>query len=118
MTTTTLGWGLTGLISLLHFYILVLEMFRWDSAGPRVFGVQPQALPYTRWMAANQGLYNGFLAAGLAWGVWLGVEGRAVQTYFLACVAVAGLYAGMRIRKTLWIQTAPALLALALLWVS
>lgn len=109
---------LTGWICLLHFYILVLEMFKWDSAGQRVFGFSPEVVAHTKVMAANQGLYNGFLAAGLCWGVWLGREGLAIQTFFLMCVAVAGVYAARHVRKTFWIQTAPAVVALALLWTS
>ena len=112
------GLALSGLIALLHFYILVLEMFRWRTAGPRVFGIAPEWVEPTRFMAANQGLYNGFLAAGLCWGVWLGREGLAIQTFFLTCIAVAGLYAAWRVRKTLWIQTLPAVLALLLLHAS
>lgn len=112
------GWVLTGLVALLHFYILVLEMFRWRTAGPKVFGISPELVKPTQFMAANQGLYNGFLVAGLCWGVWLEREGLAIQTFFLVCVAVAGLYAALRVRKTLWIQTLPAVLALLLLRVS
>lgn len=117
---TTLGWTLTAAIGLLHFYVLYLEMFRWDSAGPRVFGVAPAQVLATRPIAANLGLYNGFLGAGLCWAVALGLsqgaEGLPIAGFFLTCVAVAGLYAARRVRKTLWVQTLPALLALLCLW--
>ncbi|GAA4427915.1 DUF1304 domain-containing protein [Acidovorax lacteus] len=105
-----------GLIGLLHIYILVLEMFLWDKpAGRKAFGLTPEFAAATRTLAANQGLYNGFLAAGLLWGVWLGDAGRAVQVFFLLCVLVAGLYgAATASRKILFIQAVPASIGLAL----
>ena len=79
------------LVALLHLYFLVLEMFLWDKpAGLRAFGQTPQAAAASKVLAANQGLYNGFLAAGLAWGLLLGAEGAGVKIYFLACVLIAG----------------------------
>ena len=105
------------LIALLHVYILVLEMFLWDKpAGLRAFGQTLEAATASKVLAANQGLYNGFLAAGLFWGLWLGAEGSAVIVFFLCCVLVAGLYgAATASRKILFIQAAPAALGLLLL---
>jgi len=107
----------TALIALLHLYILVLEMFLWDKpVGRRAFGMSLEQAQATKTLAANQGLYNGFLAAGLLWGLWWGgAEGLAVQRFFLGCVLVAGLYgAATANRKILWIQAVPAALALLL----
>ena len=108
---------LTGLVALIHVYILVLEMFFWDTPrGHKAFGLTPELARATRVLAANQGLYNGFLAAGLFWGLWLGAAGIAVKLFFLACVAVAGLYgAATSSRKILFVQTVPAVLAMAAL---
>ena len=109
----------TAVIALLHLYILVLEMFLWDKpAGRRAFGMTAEQAQATKTLAANQGLYNGFLAAGLLWGLWWGgTEGVAVQRFFLGCVLVAGLYgAATASRKILWIQAVPAALALLLGW--
>ena len=106
------------IIALLHVYIMVLEMFLWDKpAGLRAFGMRQELATATKVLGANQGLYNGFLAAGLFWGLWLGDAGLAVKVFFLLCVAVAGLFgAATASRKILFIQTLPAVLALALLW--
>lgn len=106
------------IIALLHLWFLVLEMFLWTRpAGRRAFGLREEFAQESKVLAANQGLYNGFLAAGLAWGLWLGgSEGRHVKLFFLGCVLVAGLYGGLTAtRKVLWIQAAPAALGLALL---
>jgi putative membrane protein len=107
---------LTALIAALHVYILVLEMFLWESPrAQKAFGTTPEFARATRVLAANQGLYNGFLAAGLIWALWLGVngEGRAIALFFLVCVAVAGLYgAATSTRRILFIQTVPAMLAI------
>lgn len=109
--------ALIGLIALLHVYILVLEMFLWDTpTGLRAFRMTPEKAAITKVLAANQGLYNGFLAAGLGWGLWLGAEGGAVKLFFLGCVLVAGLYGGLTVgRKILYIQAVPAAAAIALL---
>lgn len=106
-------------IALLHFWFLILEMFLWNRpAGRRAFGLRPEFAEESKVLAANQGLYNGFLAAGLCWGLWLeGSESLHVKTFFLGCVLVAGLYGGLTAtRKVLWIQAAPALLGLLLLF--
>jgi len=104
----------TGIVALIHVYILVLEMFLWDTPrGRRAFGTSEAFARESRALAANQGLYNGFLAAGLIWGIWLGEAGDPVKVFFLICVAVAGLYgaATVNVRSAL-IQTVPAVVAL------
>ncbi|MDP1655075.1 MAG: DUF1304 domain-containing protein [Hylemonella sp.] len=108
------------LIALLHVYILVLEMFLWDKpAGLRAFGQTQEAATATKVLAANQGLYNGFLAAGLFWGLSLGASGMGVKVFFLGCVLVAGLYgAATANRKILFIQAIPATIGLALVFLS
>ena len=108
------------LIGLLHVYILVLEMFLWEKpAGLRAFGQTPQAAAASKVLAANQGLYNGFLAAGLFWGLTLGAAGTGVKVFFLLCVLVAGLYgAATASRKILFVQALPAAVGLALLLLS
>ncbi len=110
---------LTGLVAAIHVYILVLEMFQWDTPkGRKAFGTTPEFSAATKVLAANQGLYNGFLAAGLIWGLSLGAAGLGVKVFFLACVLVAGLYGGATAsRKILYIQALPALAALAALFV-
>jgi len=104
------------LIGVLHVYILVLEMFLWDKpAGLRAFGQTLESARASKVLAANQGLYNGFLAAGLFWGVSLGDDGRAVKLFFLSCVLVAGLYgAATASRKILFVQAIPAAIGIAL----
>jgi putative membrane protein len=108
------------LVGLLHVYILVLEMFLWDKpAGRRAFGQTREFATATKVLAANQGLYNGFLAAGLFWGLSLGPAGVGVKVFFLACVLVAGLYgAATASRKILFIQALPAAIGLLLLWLA
>jgi putative membrane protein len=109
------------IIALMHLWFLILEMFLWDKpTGRRAFGLTPEFAAQSKVLAANQGLYNGFLAAGLAWGLLLGgAEGMHVKVFFLACVLVAGLYGGFTAtRKVLWIQAAPALVGLACVWFS
>ena len=109
---------LIGLVALLHVYFLVLEMFLWDRPfGRRTFGLTPEFAAASKVLAANQGLYNGFLAAGLAWGLWLGDAGRAVTVFFLGCVIVAGVFGAMTVnRRILLVQALPALAALLALW--
>lgn len=105
------------LVALLHAYFLVLEMFLWDKpAGLKAFGNTPERAKATKVLAANQGLYNGFLSAGLLWGLSLGAAGTHVQAFFLLCVLVAGIYGAVSVsRKILFIQGAPAALGLVLL---
>jgi len=109
-----------GLIALLHVYILVLEMFLWDKPiGLRAFGKTRETATPLKVLAANQGLYNGFLAAGLVWGIGLGANGTSVKIFFLGCVLIAGLYGGATNgRKILCIQAIPAALAFALVILS
>ena len=106
-----------GLVALLHAYFLVLEMFLWDTAfGRRVFGSTPEFAAASKVLAANQGLYNGFLAAGLAWGLALGEAGLEVKVFFLACVIIAGVFgAATASRAILFVQAIPGIMALALL---
>lgn len=105
------------LIALLHVYILILEMFLWEKpAGLRAFRNTPEKAAMTKVLAANQGLYNGFLAAGLFWGLWLGDAGYGIKVFFLVCIAIAGIYgAATAARKILYIQTIPALIGLGLI---
>ncbi len=102
------------LIALLHVYILVLEMFLWATPrGRRAFGTTQEFAEQSKVLAANQGLYNGFLAAGLVWGLTLGPAGDSVKLFFLGCVFVAGLYGGFTAtRKILLIQAIPAAIAI------
>lgn len=108
------------LVALLHVYFLVLEMFLWDKpAGLRAFGQTQEAASASKVLAANQGLYNGFLAAGLVWGLSLGAAGVSVKVFFLLCVLIAGLYgAATASRKILFVQALPAAIGLALLWLA
>ena len=108
---------IVALIGVLHVYILVLEMFLWTTPrGLKAFGNTPEKAELTRVLAANQGLYNGFLAAGLFWGLSLGAAGTGVKVFFLLCVAIAGLYgAATASRRILFIQTVPACVGLLLL---
>lgn len=107
------------LIAVLHVYFLVLEMFLWTRPlGLKVFGQSEAQAKASAMLAANQGLYNGFLAAGLLWSVFHPVDAMAVQLklFFLACVVVAGVYGGFTVgRKILFIQASPAVLALLLI---
>jgi putative membrane protein len=111
---------LIGLVALIHVYIVVLEMFLWDKpAGMRAFGLKQEMATATKVLAANQGLYNSFLAAGLFWGLWLGATGGPVKTFFLLCVLVAGLYgAATASKKILFVQALPAALALVALYLN
>lgn len=109
------------LIAALHVYIMVLEMFLWTGAKARAaFGTTAEFASATKALAANQGLYNGFLSAGLVWGaVASDPVGFRVEVFFLVCVAVAGVYgAAPASRKIIFVQTVPALIALALVLVA
>lgn len=107
---STLADILVGIVALLHLGFLVLEMFLWDKpAGLRIFGTTPESARTTKTLAMNQGLYNGFLAAGLLWGLGLGAAGDPVKIFFLLCVVVAGIFGGLTAsRKILYIQALPA----------
>ncbi|TCV94553.1 putative membrane protein [Luteibacter rhizovicinus] len=105
---------LTVLVILIHVYIVVLEMFLWQSRGPKVFGITPQFAKETVTLASNQGLYNGFLVAALILGLVLGGPvGTGFVFYGLACVVVAGVWGGITAsRRILYVQALPAVLAL------
>lgn len=109
---------LIALVALIHVYIVVLEMVLWEQpAGRKAFRTTAEFAAQSRTLAMNQGLYNGFLVAGLAWGLWLGEAGFSVKVFFLACVLVAGLFGAATVsRRILYVQALPAALALAALW--
>jgi putative membrane protein len=111
--TNMIGTILTALVALIHFYIVYLEMVAWERPqGRKAFGTTQEFASATKVLAANQGLYNGFLAVGLLFALWQGE--RTMQLFLLACVAVAGLYGAMTFaRKILFVQTVPAVLAIA-----
>ena len=114
------GNVVVAIIALLHIYFLVLEMFLWTKpAGRRAFGLTAEFAEQSKTLAANQGLYNGFLAAGLIWGLNLGIAGFNVKVFFLVCVLVAGIFGGLTAsRKILWVQALPAVIALLLLFLA
>ncbi|MGA9658649.1 MAG: DUF1304 domain-containing protein [Asticcacaulis sp.] len=107
---------LTGLVAVLHIGFLILEMFLWQRPlGQRIFGTTPAFAAESAKLAANQGLYNGFLAAGLIWSL-THAGGFYTKVFFLTCVIIAGLYGGFTVKKSiLYIQALPALVALILL---
>ncbi len=109
---TVLANVLVGLVAALHLWFLVLEMFLWTTpTGRGVFGTDPQFAEASKALAANQGLYNGFLVAGLVWG--LATDQTDVKVFFLACVVVAGAYGAATVnRRILLVQAVPALVAL------
>ena len=113
---------LVALVAVLHVYFLILEMFLWTKpVGLKTFRNSPEKAAETSVLAANQGLYNGFLAAGLAWGLVQGVPAFAFQikAFFLVCVIVAGVYGAISVsQRILLVQAAPAALALILLWLA
>src|SRR5262249_39783023 len=103
---------LVAFVALSHIGFLVLEMFYWtDPIGLRAFGTTPQFASETKVLAANQGLYNGFMAAGLIWGLIAGRRG--IKAFFLCCIIIAGVYGGLTANMTiLYAQAVPALAAL------
>jgi putative membrane protein len=113
MLATVLVVGL----ALLHLYILILEMFLWDKPiGRKAFGTTPEFSAATKTLAANQGLYNGFLATGLLWGLSQGATGLRIQAFFVICVVIAGLYGALTSSiKILFVQAIPGPLCLAAL---
>jgi putative membrane protein len=106
------------LVALLHLWFLALEMFFWTKPlGLRTFGLAPDFAAASKSLAANQGLYNGFLAAGLVWGLVLGGAGNPIKIFFLGCVIVAGVFGALTAsRKILWVQALPGAVALALVF--
>ncbi|GGA42308.1 membrane protein [Paenibacillus physcomitrellae] len=107
---------LVALVAIEHLYILVLEMFLWTTPrGRKTFGTTPELAEASKSLAANQGLYNGFLAAGLVWGIFHpdAAFGRQIEIFFLICVLVAALYGGATAKRSiLLMQGLPALVAL------
>lgn len=103
---------LVALVAAVHVYIVVLEMFLWQTPrGQKAFGLTPEFAAQTAVLAGNQGLYNGFLAAGLFWGLL--ADNFGAEVFFLVCVIIAGIYgAATANKKILFIQTVPAALAL------
>jgi len=108
------------LVALLHLYFLVLEMFFWEKPlGLRIFGLTPEFAKASKTLAANQGLYNGFLAAGLVWGLFLEAAGGSIRLFFLGCVVVAGVFGAATVnRRILWIQALPGTIAILLVLAS
>jgi putative membrane protein len=102
------------LVALEHFWILVLEMFLWTKPlGRRTFGLTPELAQASKALAMNQGLYNGFLAAGLVWSLVSGLD--SVTIFFLVCVIIAGIYGALTAKATIvWVQAMPAAAALVL----
>lgn len=115
----SLALGLIVLVALLHFYFLVLEMFLWRTRARRLFGMSAEKAEMTAQLAANQGLYNGFLATGLVWALVSGPELVPRATFFLLCVFAAGVYGSVSVKRIiLYVQAAPAAVALVALWMS
>ena len=112
----TISKILVALVAIEHVYILYLEMFLWTTpTGMKSFGTTQDFANQSKALAANQGLYNGFLAAGLAWGVINPTPafGHQIQLFFLVCVIVAAIYGGMTAKRSiLYVQGLPALIAL------
>ena len=110
------------LVAALHVYFLILEMFLWTKPlGLKTFRNSLEKATDSAVLAANQGLYNGFLAAGLVWGLVQSQPAFAFQikVFFLLCVIVAGVYGAVSVsRRILWVQAAPAAIALILLWLA
>jgi len=111
---------LVAFVALSHVGFLILEMFYWNEpVGRDIFNTTPEFAASTQVLAANQGLYNGFLAAGLIWGLIQSVPAFAFQikAFFLLCVIIAGIYGAATVsRRILLVQAAPAAIALILLW--
>ncbi len=115
----TLALALVALVALLHLGFLVLEMFLWRTRARRIFRMSEEKAELTADRAANQGLYNGFLAAGLVWSLASGPELVPRATFFLCCVIVAGVYGAISVsRRILLVQAVPAAAALLALWAS
>ena len=109
---------LAGFVAILHVYFLILEMFFWDKPlGVRTFGHSQESATASKILAMNQGPYNGFLAAGLAWDLCLSTAGNPIKIFFLACTLVAGVFGGLTAsRKILLVQAFPAATVLALVF--
>lgn len=103
-------------VALLHLYFMILDIFFWEKPlGLRVFGLTPEFANASKVLASNQGIYNGFLCAGLVWGISLGASGNSIKIFFLVCIVVAGIFGALTAnRKILWVQALPGAVALAL----
>ena len=112
----SLAYAAVAVVALLHAGFLVLEMVLWTTpTGRGIFGTTPEFAQASKALAANQGLYNGFLAAGLLWGLASGPAGHGAKIFFLSCVVVAGLFGSATVsRRILAVQAVPAALALLL----
>jgi putative membrane protein len=113
----TISKILIALVAVEHIYILILEMFAWDTRGKKVFkgAMAPELFAQTKGLAANQGLYNGFLAAGLVWTFLISdtTWQANIAYFFLSCVIIAGMYGGLTVsKKIFFVQAIPAILAL------
>ena len=122
---STIANFFVGIVGVLHVYFLILEMFLWDKqAGLNAFennteaGKKFAADPKSKSLAANLGLYNGFVAAGLFWSLTLGLPGILIKLFFLSFVVIAGVFGGLKRRKILLFQALPGAVALALVWLS
>ncbi|HEY6239677.1 MAG TPA: DUF1304 domain-containing protein [Burkholderiales bacterium] len=113
---TTVANAAVALVAVLHFGFLILEMFLWTKPlGLKTFRLTPEFAAASKALAANQGLYNGFVAAGLGWSLALGGGGTSIKIFFLGCVIVAGVFGGFTAsRKIFWVQALPGAVALAL----
>lgn len=116
----TAEYLLTALVAVLHLWFLVLEMFLWDKPyGLKIFGHSRKSATASKVLAMNQGLYNGFLATGLIWGMILGEAGESVRIFFLLCVVAAGIFGGLTAsRKILYVQALPAAVTLAFVFMN
>ena len=116
----TAALALILLVALLHFSFLILEMFLWRTRARRLFRMTAEKAEMTAQLAANQGLYNGFLATGLVWALLSGPEQLVPRaSFFLLCVFAAGVYGSVSVQRViLYVQAAPAALALLVLWMS
>jgi putative membrane protein len=111
---------LVAIVALEHLYFLVLEMFLWTTPfGMRALGLTPEFAEASRALAANQGLYNGFLCAGLVWALFSRRNAFALRVFFLSCLVVAGIFGALTVKPTiLFVQAVPALVALVLVGMS
>jgi putative membrane protein len=117
---STIANIVVGVVALLHVYFLILEMFYWNKPlGLKTFKQTQESADASKVLAANQGLYNGFLAAGLFWGLSLGGAGLSIKVFFLLCVVVAGVYGAATVgKKILFVQALPAAIGLGLLFLT
>lgn len=115
---TTAAAVFAGLVAFLHFYFLVLESFLWTKPlGRKTFRMTEEHAQKTRTLALNQGLYNGFLAAGLVWSLMPGPMAFPLRVFFLGCVILAGIVGAATVnRRIFWVQAFPAIVALGLAW--